>query len=138
MAVKSRKYALPDTYLKLVQQFPLVRIRDDDHLDAAQQIIDRLLKRELDTGEQEYLDALTDFVELYENENVDIPDASEADVLRELMSANGLNQPKLAKAIGISQSTISAVLTGDRSLTKEHIVKLSRFFQVPAAVFLPG
>ena len=59
-----------------------------------------------------------------------LPDVSEADVLRELMRANGLSQLKLAKAVGISQSTISAVLTGARSLTKDQVVVLGRFFHV--------
>lgn len=138
MPVKARKYTLPDSYFKLVQDFPLIHLRDDDHLAAARQVIDRLLRRDLDEGEQEYLDALTDHVELYEQETVHIPDASEADVLRELMNAQRVSQPKLAKAVAISQSTISAVLNGDRSLTKRHIVKLAAYFHVPPAVFLPG
>ena len=36
-------------------------------------------------------------------------DVSEADVLRELMRSNGLSQMELAKAVGIAQSSISAV-----------------------------
>src|SRR4051794_34481906 len=138
MAVQTRTRTLPDTYFELVKQFPLTHIRDDDHLDAAQEMIDRLLEEDLDEGAQEYLDALTDLVETYEDEHVRIPDASEADVLRELMGANGLSQPKLAREVGISQSTISAVLNGTRSLTKEQVVKLARFFHVSPAAFLPA
>jgi HTH-type transcriptional regulator/antitoxin HigA len=66
-----------------------------------------------------------------------MPDASEADVLRELMRSNGLSQPKLAKTAGIAQSTISAVLNGGRSLTKGQVVKLAKVFGVSPAVFLP-
>jgi hypothetical protein len=34
------------------------------------------------------------------------------------------------KQVKISQSTISAVLTGARSLTKEQVLRLAKFFQV--------
>jgi HTH-type transcriptional regulator/antitoxin HigA len=136
MAVKTALKPLSDRYFDLVKQFPLTRIRDDDHLDEAQEMIDRLMEEDLDNGAQAYLDVLTDLVEFYEDEHVLIPDASEADVLRELMRTADLSQGKLAKAVGISQSTISAVLNGTRSLTKEQVVKLATFFKVPSAVFL--
>lgn len=138
MVIKTERYALPDTYLELVRQFPLIHIRDDAHLTDAQEMLDWLLTQELDEGGQAYLDALTDHVEVYEAAHVHIPDASDVDVLRELMSANRLSQPKLAKATGIAQSTISAVLSGTRKLTRAHVAKLAAFFNVPASVFLPS
>ena len=138
MAVKTSARTLPDSYFKLVKRFPLTHIRDDAHLAEAQKRIDRLLEEDLDDGGQAYLDVLTDLVEAYEEERVPIPDASEADVLRELMRANGLSQPKLARAVGMAQSTISAVLGGARSLTKGQVVKLARFFHVSPAAFLPA
>ena len=85
---------------------------------------------DLDSGAEEYLAVLTDLVEAYEDEHHPIPDASEADVLRELMRSNGFSQPKLAKEVGIAQSTLSAVLNGTRSLTKGQVVTLARFFHV--------
>src|SRR5262249_19788753 len=138
MAAKTLKGTLPDSYFKLVKLFPLVHIRDDRHLNAAQERIDELLKHNLDKGAQAYLDALTDLVETYEDEHVTIPDASEADVLRELMRSNQLSQAALAKKVGIAQSTISAVLNGTRSLTKEHVVALAKFFHVSPRACLPA
>jgi HTH-type transcriptional regulator/antitoxin HigA len=138
MAGQTAARALPGTYFKLVKRFPLTHIRDDGHLGAAQEMIDRLLQETLDEGAQEYLDALTDLVETYEEEHVPIPDASEADVLRELMRSNGLSQARLQKAVGISQSTISAVLNGTRSLTKDQVIVLGRFFHISPAAFLPA
>jgi HTH-type transcriptional regulator / antitoxin HigA len=138
MVVKSSTPTLPDTYFALVRQFPLIHIRDGDHLARAQEMIDRLLQEDLDEGAQEYLGALTDLVETYEDEHEPIPDASESDVLRELMRSNGLSQAKLAQQVGLAQSTISAVLNGTRSLTKEQVVALARFFHVSPAAFLPA
>jgi HTH-type transcriptional regulator / antitoxin HigA len=137
MPVKNVGRKQPDTYFELVKEFPLTRIRDDDQLDQALDMVRCLLEREeLDPGEGEYLDVLTHLVEAYEDEYHPVPDASEADVLRLLMKSNKLNQPKLAKMVGISQSTISAVLNGHRSLTKKQVLALARIFRVSANAFL--
>lgn len=128
---------MPASYFRRVKKFPLESIRDDAHLWEAIAVVDALLRENLDDGGESYLDALTDLVETYEKKHVHIPDASESDVLRVLMAANGLTQEGLATEVGISQSTISAVLTGKRSLTKKQIVKLAGRFAVPPSVFLP-
>ena len=67
-----------------------------------------------------------------------MPDAFEADVLRELMRSNGLEQPDLSKKVAIAQSTLAGVLSGNRSLTKEQVIKRAKFFHVAPAAFLPG
>jgi HTH-type transcriptional regulator / antitoxin HigA len=138
MPVKTRDARLPSSYYRLVKEFPLTHIRDRREMEKAQSVIDRLLEKDLDAGEQEYLDALTDLVEAYEDDHEPIPDASEADVLRALLDASRLSQQKLAEAAGVSQSTISAVLNGNRSLTKQQLIAFSKFFQVSPAAFLPA
>jgi HTH-type transcriptional regulator/antitoxin HigA len=125
----------PDTYFALVERFPLVHIQDRAHLRAAGAVIVELLRRDLDAGEEAYLDALTDLVEVYEAKHVPIPDAPEGDVLRLLLASNGLSQSALARAVGISQSTISAVLNGSRTLTRAQVQALAAHFGVSPAVF---
>ena len=137
MAARILRKKLPDTYFHLVRAFPLIHIRDAEHLADAQRVIDGLLQRKLDAGASEYLDALTDLVESYENEHEHFEDVSEADVLRELMRSHNLTQQLLAKATGIAQSSISAVLNGDRSLTKQQVIALAKYFGVSPAAFLP-
>lgn len=127
-----------DTYFRLVREFPLTHLKDAGHARQAQAMLDRLLQEALDDGGEQYLDVLTDLVEAYENEHEPMPDVSEAEVLRELMRANSLSQNQLAKKVGISQSTISAVLSGDRSLTKDQIIVLARTFRISPAAFLPN
>jgi HTH-type transcriptional regulator/antitoxin HigA len=136
VAAKNSSRRVPDSYLELVKRFPLIHIRDDAHLDEALDVLNTLLARDGDAGAKEYLDVLTDLVRAYEDEHVAIPDVSEADVLRELMRSNGLTQSELARRSKISQSTISAVLTGARSLTKGQVIKLARLFGVSPAAFL--
>jgi HTH-type transcriptional regulator/antitoxin HigA len=140
MAVKSEGVTRgpAGSYFRLVRDFPLVHIRDREHLAQAQATIDRLLCRDLDDGEEAYLDVLTDLVDAYEEEHVTIPDAPEADVLRELMAANRLSQPALAGAVGIAQSTLSAVLNRKRALTRSQVTALAGFFRVSPAVFFPA
>ena len=63
-----------DDYLDLIIKFPLTSIRSDDDLAAAQEVMDRLLaKGDLSTGEQLYLDALSDLVAAYEDDHHVIP-----------------------------------------------------------------
>lgn len=137
MALKNAARRMPDSYFRLVKQFPLTHLRSEASVQAAQLMLDKLLEQDLDAGEREYVDALTDLVEIYEDEHEPLPDASEADVLRVLMQANGLNQTTLAKKAKISQSTLSAVLNGTRSLTRQQVVALAGLFHVSPAVFLP-
>lgn len=128
----------PDAYLDLIQEHPLRSIRSERELDAAQSVLNRLLQQRLDRGGRQYLDALTDLIEVYENSAHPIPDASESEVLTMLMESNGLSQSALARETGISQSTISAVLGGIRRLTRDQVVNLSRYFNLSPAAFLPA
>jgi len=62
VAVRSaQKGAERDRYFKLVRKFPLRPLRSDKELSAAIKVIDSLIVRgDLDSGEQDYLDVLTD------------------------------------------------------------------------------
>jgi len=129
--------SLPKTYFEFVKRFPLTRIQDEEHLAQAQDVLDDLLKRDLDAGGDAYLDVLSDLIEHYEAEHEPCPDVPPEDVLRELIDSSKLSQKQLSKAVGIAQSTISAVLNGSRKLTTDHILTLARHFNVSPAVFLP-
>ena len=124
------------SYYPLVRKFPLEPIRNDAHLNQALAVVEELLRRDLDDGADSYLNVLTGLVEAYESKAFPIPDATEADVLRELMRLNGLSQPALEAEVGIAQPTISAVLKGTRGLTKDQVVALARFFHVSPVAFL--
>src|SRR5207237_8255454 len=100
-----------DDYLKLIRELPLASIKSEEHLDAAQAMIDRLTdKKKLDGGERAYLDALCDLVVVYEDQHHPIPAASDADLLRHLMEAKGVTQIQLKNDTGLAKSGISIVL----------------------------
>ena len=127
---------IPPAYYKLVRKFPLTRIRDEGHLIEAQEVLDDLLARNLDEGGEAYLDALIALIENYETEYIVFPDVTAGDVLRELVRSSGLSQQQLAKAVGIAQSTLSAIINGTRKPTADHMKKLANHFGVSPSVFL--
>jgi HTH-type transcriptional regulator/antitoxin HigA len=123
-------------YIALVQAFRLTHIRDDAHLAEAVGMINTLLDLPgRSAGQEDYLSALTDLLEVYEDKTVSLPAVSGHAVLLHLMEENGLKQADLLPAFG-TRSVASAVINGRRNLSLSHIRKLSEFFHVPADVFL--
>ena len=124
-----------DSYLDLVLAFPLAVIKSDEHLQAAEEVLDRLLgKGKLDHGEEMYLDTLSDLVASYEDEHHAIAPASDADMLRHLMAAKDVIQTQVSRETGIAKSTISEVLAGRRPFSRQMIRKLADYFKVDVAV----
>jgi len=124
-----------DSYLECVLAFPLTTISSDEHLEAAQAVMDRLLaKGKLDRGEESYLNALSDLVASYENEHFPIEPASDAEMLRHLLDAKGVSQAELHRETGISKSSISEVLAGKKPLSRQMIRRLADYFQVDVSV----
>lgn len=131
----SLKAAIRDSYLELVQTFPLASIKSDEHLQEAQRVMDRLLAQsELDPGEEMYLDALSDLVAAYEDEHHVIAPAADGDMLRHLMEAKGVTQAQLGRDTGISKSTISEVLAGKKPFSRQMIRKFAAYFGVDVSV----
>jgi len=95
-------------------------------------------QKRLVAEERDYLDVLSGLVERYEKERHPMPPVSDAEMLRHLIEAKSVTQVQVARATGIAESTISAVLAGNRRLNREHIEKLARYFHVGARAFLPG
>lgn len=136
MSLKTVYGKSKDIYLELINRFPLRRLRTEKELDEAIAVIDSLLDKDtLNRAEEDYLDALSDFVHKYETEEQQIPTTSDAEVLRHLLESQEVTQADVAKATRIAESTISEVLSGKRTLNRNHIAKLSRYFHVEPSVF---
>lgn len=128
---KQFKGKVRDSYVDLIEKFPLVSIRSERQLHAAQKVMDSLLaKGELLEGEEMYLDALSDLVAAYEDNHYPIAPASDADTLRHLMEAKGVNQIQLHRDTKIAKSTISEILSGKKPFSRQIIVVLANFFGV--------
>lgn len=126
-----------NVYLELVRKFPLRPIRSENELDLAIKIMDQLLSRgNLDSDRQDDLDVLSDLVERYEDRDHSILAATDAQVLQHLIEARRVRQVELAQDTSIAESTISAVLSGSRKLTRDQIEKLAAYFGIGPGAFM--
>jgi HTH-type transcriptional regulator/antitoxin HigA len=124
-----------DRYLELVLAFPLASIKSEEHFEAAQEAMDRLLAQgELEEGEEMYLDALSDLVATYEDQHYPIAPASDADMLRHLLEAKAITQAELSRQTGIAKSTICEVLAGRKPFSRQMIRKLADYFKVDVTI----
>ena len=125
-----------DRYLELIQQFPLRRIRNDEELETATKVIHSLIDQdEMTPAENDYLDVISDLVEVYEDATIPMGDSPECNMLEFLIDIRDINQTQLSHDVGIATSTVSEVLSGKRKLTRKQIEKLAAYFKVSPAVF---
>ena len=134
---KVRAAAIPDSYWALVKWHPLRSIRTESDLDAAQVIIDTLLREHLEEGSQAYLDALSDLVMVYEQEHHAVTALSPHELLAHMLEERGMSQADLARTTGLAKATVSDLATGKRPFTVNQIHTAANIFGLPGTVFLP-
>lgn len=132
-----RPAELPHTYFEWVRRHPLKSIQTDEELDAAQAVMDELLRKDLDAGGLAYLEALSDLVHLYERERHPIPPLAPHELLAHLLEERGLSQAELVRRTGIAKATVSDLVSGKRAFTVEQMHRVAEVFGVSATVFLP-
>ncbi len=129
------KGKIRDDYLHLILEFPLTSLKSEKQFNEAQKVIDRLLvKGKLSSGEEMYLDALSDLVAAYEDVHYPIEPASDAAMLRHLMEAKGITQADLHRDTQLAKSTISEVLAGKKPFSRQIIRKLAKYFKVDVSM----
>jgi HTH-type transcriptional regulator / antitoxin HigA len=139
---RRRALVVRDDYLNLVRRFPLRPIRGEAEYDAAAQMIDELALRNegtLSPGEQDYLDAITEFVEAYDREHyqLDLSGLSAVQIVRHLMESSDMKPADLGRILG-SRSAATQILNGHRQLSKAQMLKLAAHFKVDGGLFLRG
>ena len=77
-------------------------------------------------------------VRVYEAEHhaIDVSGLSGIDSLKHLLEQNSMNASDLARLLGVHPSMGSKILKGDRSLTVDHLRKLSERFKVSPGLFM--
>jgi len=132
--MKTATRRIRDAYLELVKKFPLRPIRDDDELDRAFVVLYKLVTRtKLTTGESDYLEALSMFVEVYEDKHhrIDLSHLTGRDMLEHLLEQHEWSASDLGRLLGNRQLG-SAILRGTRQLSKTHIRKTCEHVKVKA------
>jgi HTH-type transcriptional regulator / antitoxin HigA len=132
-----RAAAIPDSYLALVKRHPLTSIRSETDLDAAQAVVDDLLREERDDGKQAFLDALSDLVIVYEQQHHAVAPLLPHELLTLMLEERGMSQAELARTAGLAKATVSDLATGKRPFTVKQMHAVARIFGLSGTVFLP-
>jgi HTH-type transcriptional regulator / antitoxin HigA len=139
---KTRLFAsyadVPKTYRALCQLYLPRPIHDHNEDEAATEMMNALaVFPRLNAEQQDYLDALTEFVDAYDKAKpVRWPKIKGLDVLKHLMAEHGMNGADLSRILGGSRNLGAMILRGDRNLTLAHVRKLAAHFKVGAELFV--
>lgn len=136
---KIKPQKLSESYIELVEFFPLRPITAKKQYETALQITEHLInalnEKKADEGVEIYLQTLTDLISDYETKMFDAPEVSGREMLAYLMELKGLTQMDVARELG-GQPNVSKVLKGERELNLRQIRELSKKFKVEAALFI--
>lgn len=127
-------FAAIDYAALLTEALPRVIHSDAENEQFAARLEETVFKETLTPAEEQLAELLALLIEEYEKRRFPVATATPREILAELIAAHGLKQKDLADIFG-AESTVSAVLNGKRDLTRDHIEKLSKRFNVSPAVF---
>lgn len=136
---KNANQKLPRSFDALVAEMPPQAIMDDVHYENTTEMIDRLMAAgKLTKGQELYLETLVQLVQAYEATHhvIDTADLHGIDALRQLLVENNMNASDLARLLGVHPSMGSKILNSERSLTVEHLRKLTDRFKVRPELFM--
>jgi len=131
---------MPRTFARLNEILPLTPLHDERSYERARRIAEGILRLSRRTrGQLDYLETLTILMESYERQHhaIDTSRLSPLEVLEFLIDQYSMTASDLGRLLG-NRALGSAILRGDRDLSKAHIVKLAAHFHVSPAVFMPG
>lgn len=114
----------------------LTEIVDEADYDRRVEIMEKLLDRasDLESGPHaELASRIGDLIEAYDEKHRPLPSSGGAEVLRYLMTEQGLKQSDLPE-VG-TQSVVSEILAGKRRLNWKQICGLAQRFGVATDVF---
>jgi HTH-type transcriptional regulator/antitoxin HigA len=134
---KNKFRHLPRTYRALVAMLPPRPIHDDVDLANATEVIDGMAGFALNADQEDYLEAISTFVEAYEAARFPIDDSriTPLGALKTLLAEHGMSASDLGRLLG-NRTLGTPVLAGRRALSKAHIKKLAEYFKVEAGLFL--
>ena len=128
---------IQSAWMQIEREIPLHSIQSPDDYDRTLAMLHRLLDA---VGEDmghplaSLADLLSERIEAYDAVHYAMEEAAPGEVLRFLMEQHGLQQIDLKDTT--HQSTISAILSGKRGISKGLAVRLAKRFHVSPAVFL--
>lgn len=132
-----KRIAKTRKYKELVREFPPRVIRDKNTLDATHEVIQWLMGLDAPSGDQlEFLELLSTLVENHELLEYPTPKGSVKELLAHLIESRVVSQADVARESEVSPTTISDVLAGRRLLSRQNVMRLSKYFGVSPTLFL--
>lgn len=148
-ATRGRNFQGPpaETYDGLVAALAPRPLRDLTDYENAVEMIGRLAGYELNTDQEDYLEALAMFVERYEMEHPRNPRGPRGrgriqsrlkgiDMLRALLKEHGMSGADLSRLLNASRHLGPMILRGERNLTAAHARTLGEHFSLDPGVFI--
>ena len=130
---------VPKTYRELCQHYLPRPIHDDQEDAAATEMMNTLaVFAKLNADQQDYLDALTEFVDAYDKARMKTakwPKVTGLDVLKHLMGEHKMSGADLSRILGGSRNLGAMILRGERNLTLAHVRKLTAHFKISPELF---
>jgi antitoxin component HigA of HigAB toxin-antitoxin module len=135
--IKNNFRQFPKTYAALVALLPPRPIHDDAELAGATEMIDRLAGFPLNVDQEDYLHAISTFVEAYEAARFPLEPSriTPLAALKSLLAEHGMNASDLGRLLH-NRTLGPAILSGRRALSKTHIKLLADYFKVEPGLFL--
>jgi HTH-type transcriptional regulator/antitoxin HigA len=130
--------ALPKDYPGLCQHYVPRPLHDAADYAAARQAIEPLLgfEERLNADQADYLEAVSSFIEVYDQERVKWPKGTALDTLKFLLEQHEMSAADLSRILGSDRSLGPKLLRGERRLTVDHIRTLARRFNIEPGVLL--
>lgn len=133
--------SLADTLIyrePLVQEEPHPIRAAEDAAQVQKRIGELIEQGDPSEAEQEYVALLGALMIGWEEGRHEMPELTVPEILRALLEDNGLRQADLVGTVFSTKGIVSEVLSGKRSVTYDHVVKLADFFHLSPAVFFPN
>lgn len=128
----------PKTYAGLCQRYVPRPLHDASDYEAARQAIEPLLgfSERLTADQQDYLEAVSTFIEAYDQKRVKWPKAGPLETLKFLLEQHNLTAADLSRLLGADRSLGPKIVRGERRLTLDHVRLLAKTWHIDPGLLL--
>ncbi len=128
---------LPKTYEGLVTLLVPRPIHDEVSYQNTVQVVDALAGMKLNRDQEDFLEILSQQIEAYEAEHLQMPKQKTGlELVRLLLEENELSGDDLAELLEVDRSVAYKILKGTRNLTVDHVRRLAERFAISADAIL--
>lgn len=125
-----------NTYRHLLAEVAPLPIETEEEYERILKLVEKLTFQKNRTNEEQILHKLlVVLIEAYETENYPMEQSTPDEILKHIMEASGTLQTDLVGIIG-SNSVVSEIVNGKRSISKAQAKALGEYFKVSPSLFI--